>query len=80
LRVLKTKRYDGISLFEPAEPDSPKYRVIANYLSRMYKVASDATEQLVSGAFDAGRQVGVDPLPILAMVAVESKFNPIAER
>ena len=74
-----TIRYDGISLFEPAEPDNPKYRVIANYLSRKYKVASDATEQLVSGAFDAGQQVGVDPLLILAVMAIESKFNPIAE-
>jgi soluble lytic murein transglycosylase-like protein len=74
-----TIRYDGISLFEPAEPDNPKYRVIANYLSRKYKVASDATEQLVSGAFDAGQQVGVDPLLILAVMAVESRFNPIAE-
>ena len=74
-----TIRYDGISLFEPAEPGNPKYRVIANYLSRKYKVASDATEQLVSGAFDAGQQVGVDPLLILAVMAVESRFNPIAE-
>ena len=74
-----TIRNDGISLFEPAGPDNPKYRVIANYLSRKYKVASDATEQLVSGAFDAGQQVGVDPLLILAVMAVESRFNPIAE-
>ena len=74
-----TIRYEGISLFEPADPDNPKYRVIANYLSRKYKVASDATEQLVSGAFDAGQQVGVDPLLILAVMAVESRFNPIAE-
>ena len=74
-----TVRYDGISLFEPADPDNPKYRVIASYLSRRYRVASDATEQLVSGAFDAGQQVGVDPLLILAVMAVESRFNPIAE-
>src|SRR3972149_8778727 len=38
-----TIRYAASSLFEPAEPDNPKYRVIANYLSRKYKVASDAT-------------------------------------
>lgn len=74
-----TIRYDGISLFEPSEPDNPKYRVIANYLSRKYRVAPDATEQLVSGAYDAGQQLGVDPLLILAVMAVESKFNPIAE-
>ena len=72
-------RYDGMSLFEPAEPDNPKYRVIANYLSRRYKVAVNATERLVSGAFDAGRQLRVDPLLILAVMGVESGFNPIAE-
>lgn len=74
-----TIRYDGISIFEAGEPENPKYRVIANYLSRKYKVASDATEQLVSGAFEAGQQVGVDPLLILAVMAIESRFNPIAE-
>jgi soluble lytic murein transglycosylase-like protein len=74
-----TIRYDGISLFEPTEPENPRYRVLANYLSRRYKVAPDATEQLVGGAFDAGQQVGVDPLLILAVMAIESKFNPIAE-
>lgn len=74
-----TIRYDGISLFEPSEPDNPKYRALANYLSRKYRVASDATEQLVGGAFGAGQQVGVDPLLILAVMAIESKFNPIAE-
>jgi hypothetical protein len=74
-----TIRYEGGSLFEAAEAENPKYRVIASYLSRRYKVASDATEQLVGGAFDAGQQVGVDPLLILAVMAIESKFNPIAE-
>jgi hypothetical protein len=74
-----TIRYDGNSLFEPAVPDNPKHRVLANYLSRRYNVALNATEQLVSGAYDAGRQFGVDPLLILAVMGVESGFNPIAE-
>ena len=72
-------RYDGNVLFGAADEDNPKYRVLASYLSRRYRVATDATEQLVSTAYDVGQQVGLDPLLILAVVAVESRFNPIAE-
>jgi soluble lytic murein transglycosylase-like protein len=75
-----TIRYEGISLFEPsADADNPQHRAIALYLSRKYKVALDATEQLVGAAHEAGSQIGMDPLLILAVMAVESRFNPIAE-
>lgn len=73
-------RYDGESVLVTGEDtDNPKQRAIANYLSRKYRVASDATEHLVGAAFDAGQQVGIDPLLILAVMAIESRFNPIAE-
>ncbi|SRR5712691_8582081 len=72
-------RYDGNALFAATDEDNPKYRALASYLSRRYRVATDATEQLVSTAYDVGQQVGLDPLLILAVVAVESRFNPIAE-
>jgi len=73
-------RYGTESLLDRVDGASgQKYRVLANYLSRRYRVAPDATEQLVSAAYDAGQQVGLDPLLILAVMAVESRFNPIAE-
>jgi soluble lytic murein transglycosylase-like protein len=50
-----------------------------SYLSRRYRIAPDITEQFVGAAYDSGQQVGLDPLLILAVVAVESRFNPIAE-
>ncbi len=62
---------------EPAH--DPQVTALASYLSRRYRVAQDATEKLVDVAFDAGRQVGLDPLLILAVMAVESRLNPIAE-
>lgn len=78
--VFGTIRHEGISLYGPAvDAENPQYRTLAVYLSRRYKVALDATEQLVGAAHEAGNRLGMDPLLILAVMAVESRFNPIAE-
>ncbi len=74
-------QYDGTSsLFEGAqEADGQKYRALAAYVSRRYRIAPDVTEVFVGAAQEAGREVGLDPLLILAVMAVESRFNPVAE-
>lgn len=74
-------QYDGaVSLFEgEQEADGQKYRALANYVSRRYRIAPDVTEVFVGAAHEAGREVGLDPLLILAVMAVESRFNPVAE-
>src|SRR5476649_784686 len=78
--VFGTIRHEGISLYGPAaDAENPQYRTLAVHLSRRYKIALDATEQLVGAAHEAGSQLGMDPLLILAVMAVESRFNPIAE-
>ncbi len=78
--VFGTIRHEGISLYGPvADADNPQHRTLAVYLSRRYKVALDATEQLVAAAHEAGSRMGIDPVLILAVMAVESRFNPIAE-
>jgi len=59
--------------------ESLKYRALANYLSKRYRVAADAAEPLVGVAFSVGRQVGLDPLLILAVMTVESRLNPFAQ-
>jgi soluble lytic murein transglycosylase-like protein len=42
-------------------------------------VAGAITERMVIAAHDAAEEVGLDPLLVLAVIAVESRFNPIAE-
>ncbi len=75
-----TIRHEGISVLVPsANTENPEYRALAVYLSRRYKVAQEATEQLVGAAHEAGSRTGVDPLLLLSVMAVESNFNPIAE-
>src|SRR5258708_33678235 len=71
-------RYDGtVSLLERVDSaDSEKYRALINYVSRRYRIAPDVIEQFVGAAHDAGRQVGLDPLLILAVMAGEARFQP----
>lgn len=60
-------------------PEDRRYRALAQFLSSKYKVSQDVTLDLVSIAHAAGHQIGLDPLLIIAVIAVESRFNPIAE-
>src|SRR5258706_47488 len=74
-------RYDG-SLAQTESIDgasSQKFRALVSYVSKRYRIAPDITEQFVGAAYDAGQQVGLDPLLILAVMGVESRFNPVAE-
>lgn len=61
------------------EPLSPKGQKAAQYVSSTYHIAKEASELIVREAFKAGKQHNVDPLLVLAIIAVESRFNPISE-
>lgn len=57
----------------------PQQEHVTRYLSRRYRVAEGAVRQIVSAAFSTGRSLGMDPLLILAVTAVESSLNPFAQ-
>lgn len=63
---------------EPTPLDASQ-RALVEHLSRRYYVAVEATERVVGVAYRAARDVGLDPLLVLAVIAIESRFNPIAE-
>ena len=52
---------------------------VATFIARRYHVAQGPVSALVKAAFDTGREVGLDPLLLLAVMAIESGFNPYAE-
>jgi soluble lytic murein transglycosylase-like protein len=56
-----------------------RLQALASHLARRYRVAPEPIEELVHAAFAAGRLTQLDPLLILAVIAIESRFNPIAE-
>jgi soluble lytic murein transglycosylase-like protein len=62
-----------------AEAQDPAQAALSRYLSRRFLIAREATERMVDAAYDAARDVGLDPLLLLAVISVESRFNPIAE-
>lgn len=62
------------------EPEPPlEERVLARFIARRYRVAEAAASLVVRSAYRSGREHGVDPLLILAVTAIESRFNPVAE-
>ena len=60
------------------EKDFEKTRV-AKWISRKYKVSNDAVREIVEISFSAGANFEVDPYVIIAVIAIESSFNPLAE-
>jgi soluble lytic murein transglycosylase-like protein len=54
-------------------------RAVTEYIAKRYRVADEAVAGFVATAYKAGGQHSVDPLLILAVMAVESRYNPVAE-
>ena len=83
---------DGNLLVALAEPDAvaratavdprdlPRQQAaVAGWLSRRYKVAPEPVSRIVQEAWHLGQRSKLDPTLILAVLAVESSFNPFAQ-
>lgn len=69
---------DRVTAAQPG--DLPKQQANVTYwLSRKYRVAPEPLSVLVAEAFEVGEKAKLDPTLILAVMAVESRFNPFAQ-
>lgn len=60
--------------------DLPKEQAtVAYWLSKKYRIAPEPLGLLVAEAYETGARVKLDPTLILAVMAIESKFNPFAQ-
>jgi soluble lytic murein transglycosylase-like protein len=62
-----------------ATGNSRQQQFVTSWLSKRYRVAGDAANMLVSTAYTTATEIKLDPLLILAVMAIESGLNPFAE-
>jgi hypothetical protein len=72
---------DGVSRATATDlKDLPRQQAtLATWIARRYKVAPEPIAALVQEAWQIGQRAGLDPTLILAIMAVESSFNPFAQ-
>ncbi len=60
--------------------DLPRQQAaLAYWLSKKYRIAPEPLSALVAEAYEIGQRSQLDPTLILAVIAVESRFNPFAQ-
>jgi hypothetical protein len=83
---------DGSAPLSAPEPDavaratatdprelSRQQAAVAHWLARRYRVAPEPVSRLVQEAWAVGQRAKVEPTLILAIMAIESGFNPFAQ-
>ena len=69
---------DGATI-SPASNLPKDQAQVASWISRKYRVAPEPVGALVAEAFAIGSRIKLDPTLILAVAAIESRFNPFAQ-
>jgi soluble lytic murein transglycosylase-like protein len=70
---------EGMTLPVAESPREREQRAVTEFIAKRYRVADDAIAGFVATAYRAGDEQRVDPLLILAVMAIESRYNPVAE-
>ena len=75
---LAAEAVDRATAIDPK--DLPKQQAsVAYWLSKKYRVAPEPLSALVAEAYALGQKTKLDPTLILAIMAIESGFNPFAQ-
>ena len=75
----------AVEASSPADPagvetaHDREQRALAEFISKRWRIADTAAPSFVSIAYRAGMCYSVDPVLILAVMAIESRYNPVAE-
>ena len=66
---------------EPSAPPAlnPKMRGALDYVAKRYRVSTEALEPIFATAQSTGKELRIDPLLIIAVIGVESGFNPFSQ-
>jgi hypothetical protein len=82
--LIEEPEYAELTAVERATATNPKdlpsqQAAVAFWLSKKYSVAPEPLSALVATAFEIGHKAKLDPTLILAIMAIESGFNPFAQ-
>jgi hypothetical protein len=72
---------DAVARATAADPRAlPRQQAaIAQWISKRYRVAPEPISRLVQEAWEVGQRAGLEPTLILAIMAIESSYNPFAQ-
>ncbi len=77
--VSYTTGLNGKQVIQTTQALQKQQQWVSEWLSKRYKVAKEAANMFVSTTYTTGKEIKIDPLLILAVMAIESGFNPYAE-